>query len=111
MAYGAEVTRLGAEMPGRQKRGIQVALTWQVGRRHEPRRRGRSHRSWRDLGAMGLGADLGVKIHDAELGFKTHAKVSLAEAPFISSSLFLGFCSPQTLQPLESSNLTLKSWI
>jgi hypothetical protein len=60
---------------------------------------------------MGLGADLGAKIHGAKLGFKTHAKVSLAEAPFISSSLFSDFCSPQTAQSLESSNLTLESWI
>ena len=64
-----------------------------------------------DLRAMGLGADLRARIHGAELGFKTHAKVSLAEAPFISSSLFSGFCSLQTVQTLESSNLTLESWI
>ena len=64
-----------------------------------------------DLGAMDLGADLGARIPGAELGFKTHTKVSLADAPFISSSLFSGFCSPQTAQSLESSNLTLESWI
>ena len=60
---------------------------------------------------MGLGANLEAKIHGAEFGFKTHVKVSLAKAPFISPSMLSGFCSLQTTQSLESNNLTLESWI
>ena len=44
-----------------------------------------------DVGATDLGADLGAKIYDVELGFKTHAKVCQAEAPFIFFLLVLRF--------------------
>ena len=59
------------------------------------------------LGARIHGAELGAMYSSAEHGFKIHGQVSLAEAALISSSSLSVSSSPQPVQSLQSTNLTL----
>ena len=64
-----------------------------------------------EVGATDLGADLDAMYSGAEHGFKSHEQVSLAEAALISSSPSRFLPLPTPAQSLESTDLTLDTWI